>query len=269
MKLAIGFFDGVHLGHRAILAGADAALTFANHPLSVLAPERAPKFITPPAVRLAELKKCVPTVHVLEFDAALAAVTPLSFLRRLLRWFPDLEAVRCGGNWRFGAAGAGDARFLRERGLRVEVVPYATWRGFRVSSTRIRTALAEGDVAAASAMLGRPYVLEGDVRAGKGLGRDLGFPTINVVPDAEPPLRRGVYAVDTPLGRGLANWGVAPSAGDAAWTSPVLEVHLENRPDVVPDRLDVEINRFVRDERKFETREALVAQIAADVQAAF
>ncbi len=269
MKLAIGFFDGVHLGHRAILAGADAALTFSNHPISVLAPERAPKLIMSQTARLAELKKAVPTVHVLAFDAALASVSSLSFLRRLMHRFPDLETVRCGDNWRFGAGGAGDARFLREHGLRVDVVPYATWRGFRVSSTRIRTALADGDVAAATAMLGRPYALEGTVRAGKGLGRDLGFPTVNVVPDAEPPLRFGVYAVDTPLGRGLANWGLAPSAGDAAWMSPVLEVHLEDRPASVPERLGVTIRRFVRDERKFDTREALVAQIAADVQAAF
>ena len=138
-----------------------------------------------------------------------------------------VPSVRCGANWRFGKGGKGNAEFLRLRGFDVEVVPYAEFKGERISSSRIRAALAAGNLVAANAMLGRPYSLSGRIVSGKGLGRSMGFPTLNVLPKlADSPLARGVYAVATPFGRGLANWGVAPTMGERAWKSPVLEVHL-------------------------------------------
>ena len=168
------------------------------------------------------------------------------------------------------AGGAGTADLLRDLGFRVTVVPFATWRGEPVSSTRIRTALGEGDVAAAAAMLGRPYSASGHVVDGKGEGRKLGFPTFNVVPaPGRLPLARGVYAVETPLGRGIANWGVAPTMGDRAWSEPVLEVHLLIPPDAPPPTsLRVAFTSFIRPERTFESIADLQEQLARDKKAA-
>ncbi len=264
MKLAVGFFDGVHLGHRAVLAGADAALTFTAHPLFVLAPERAPPLLMPVEARLAELRKTVRRVEALAFTRELANEAPAAFVARLKGLFPDVDAVRCGANWRFGRGGAGDAAFLRSRGLAVEVARYVVWQGEPVSSTRIRAALAKGEVGDAAAMLGRPYAICGGVVSGKGLGRRIGFPTLNVLPDEPPPLRFGVYAVETPLGRGVANWGVAPTLGAEAWARPVVEVHLEAPPPERPSLLEVEFRRFLRGERPFDSLEALASQLARD-----
>ena len=271
MNLAVGFFDGVHLGHQRILAHADAALTFTNHPATVFAPDRAPRLLMTTEERLAAISvQGVRRVIARDFTPALAAQPPQAFADSLRRDFPDLDEVFCGPNWTFGAGGAGTADFLRARGFRVTVVPFATWRGEPVSSTRIRAALGEGDVAAAAAMLGRPYVASGQVVAGKGEGRALGFPTLNVVPAlGDIPLARGVYAVETPLGRGLANWGVAPTMGARAWPEPVLEVHLLAAPSAsVPVSLRVTFTAFIRPERTFATVAELQEQIARDKHSA-
>ena len=271
MNLAVGFFDGVHLGHQRILAHADAALTFTNHPATVFAPDRAPRLLMTTEERLAAISvQGVRRVIARDFTPALAAQPPQAFADSLRRDFPDLDEVFCGPNWTFGAGGAGTADLLRALGFRVTVVPFATWRGEPVSSTRIRAALGEGDVAAAAAMLGRPYVASGQVVAGKGEGRALGFPTLNVVPAlGDIPLARGVYAVETPLGRGLANWGVAPTMGARAWPEPVLEVHLLAAPSAsVPVSLRVTFTAFIRPERTFATVAELQEQIARDKHSA-
>ena len=176
----------------------------------------------------------------------------------------------CGPNWTFGAGGAGTADTLRALGFQVTVVPFATWRREPVSSTRIRAALGEGDVAAAAAMLGRPYSASGRVVGGKGEGRALGFPTLNIVPSlGDLPLVHGVYAVETALGRGLANWGVAPTMGARAWPAPVLEVHLLNAPTTPPPTsLRVAFTAFIRPERTFESIDDLREQIARDKESA-
>lgn len=277
-RLAIGFFDGVHLGHRTILTGADAALTFRQHPLSVIAPERAPRLLMSVDERVAAIRACgVADVTVLDFTPELAGMTAeefvVSFLKRSGDRFSAVKgerfsAVRCGENWRFGKGGRGDAAFLRAHGIDVEVVGYAEWNGDRVSSSRIRRCLADGRVEDAEAMLGRPYVVGGDIVPGKGLGAGLGYPTINV--DAGRPLnlRFGVYAVELAGVKGVANYGLAPTAGAAAWTSPVLEVHLLGAvPDGLAGKATMRIVRFVRDERTFATFEDLKRQIAADCAA--
>ncbi len=270
MNLAVGFFDGVHLGHQRILAHADAALTFTNHPATVYAPDRAPRLLMTAEERLAAISALgVGRVIARDFTPALAAQTPEAFAESLRQEFPDLDTVFCGPNWTFGAGGTGTADTLRALGFRVTEVPFATWRNEPVSSTRIRAALGEGDVSAAAAMLGRPYAASGRVAPGKGAGRQLGFPTLNVIPAlGELPLARGVYAVDTPLGRGLANWGVAPTMGDRAWPEPVLEVHLLIPPTMPPPvSLRVTFSAFIRAERTFSSVAELQEQITRDKQA--
>ncbi len=315
MKLAIGFFDGVHLGHQRILAGADAALTFREHPLSVLAPDKAPPLLMTPEERFAAIAAALPPPHpptfppshlptlppshlptfpprvrAFAFTRELAAEPADAFAARLRCDYPNLETILCGPNWRFGAGGAGDADFLRAHGFSVEVVPLESLDGAPVSSTRIRAALQAGDLPAANAMLGRPFTVAGEVVPGKGEGRKLGFPTINVRP-ANPCLVRllpfGVYVADTAWGRAVANWGQAPTMGEQAWPSPVLEVHVVRRWEGEKvrrwegekvrrwegekvrrwegEKVEVSLLRFLRAERRFASVEALREQIKTDV----
>ena len=291
-SLAVGFFDGVHLGHQAILAGAGRALTFRNHPLSVLAPARAPRLIMTLGDRLAAIRACgVRDVVALDFTPELAALSPDDFIARYLAPAAGggRPCIRCGANWNFGKGGVGDAAFLRSRGFSVEVVPFAEFGGAPISSSRIRATLAAGDVVAANAMLGRPFRVAGERRKGKGVGTSLGFPTVNLeLPSLEIDLPRGVYVVSVGGVAGLANYGVAPTMGERRWPSPILEIHFVSRTRTDGERsprtrtdgegsprtppMDwavsnpwvVDFLRFVRPERKFDSVAALQAQIARD-----
>lgn len=274
MNLAVGFFDGVHVGHRRILACADAALTFRDHPARVLAPSRAPALLMTSSARLAAVEAALRPgatgrVRALDFTPDFAAESAEAFALWLRREYPDLEEILCGPNWRFGAGGVGDAAFLRERGFAVRAMPFVEIDGAPVSSTRIRAAIAAGDMADAARLLGRPWRVEGDVVPGKGLGRALGFPTMNVrVAEGlvRPPC--GVYAVETSLGRAVANWGLAPTMGEKAWEHPVLEVHvISTHPVAAPKTLAVDFLAFIRPERVFSGEDALRAQIASDIDA--
>ena len=172
-SLAVGFFDGVHLGHQAILKGADAALTFRNHPLTVLAPEKAPRLIMSVEERVAAIKACgVKNVIVLDFTPELAELSPEAFVARYLSSSASHlpSSVRCGANWRFGKDGAGDAEFLRKLGFEVDVVPFAEYTGKEIPSSRIRAALERGEIEDANAMLGRRFQVSGFRFQGKGLG---------------------------------------------------------------------------------------------------
>jgi len=271
-SVAVGFFDGVHLGHQAILRGADVALTFESHPLTVLRPESAPRLIMSLDERLAAIRACgVKEVVALGFTEALARESPEDFMRRIVqrtrRGASLPVCIRCGENWRFGANGAGDADFVRAHGIGVEVVPYAEYKGERISSTRIRSALEAGEVADANGMLGRPFAANGVVFHGKGVGRTLGFPTVNVRPDMSVRLPLGVYAVEVGGCRAIANYGVAPTMGERAWDAPCLEIHFleaqSPRSKVQSPR--VEFLDFIRPERKFASRDELSRQIATDI----
>lgn len=277
--LAIGFFDGVHLGHQAILTGAEAALTFRNHPLTVLAPAHAPRLVMTPEERVAAIKACgVREVTVLEFTRELAEMTAEEFAFRYLASGGSLRAssVRCGGNWHFGAGGAGDAEFLRRRGIAVEVVPYAEYRGERISSSRIRACLEGGAIEDANAMTGRRFLVSGVRQAGKGLGGRIGYPTVNVeilkcetVEAARIRLKFGVYEVEVGGVRGIANYGLAPTMGVQSWRKPVLEVHFlgagaEEAGRGAGSLVTVSLVRFIRSERKFASVADLRRQIAAD-----
>lgn len=273
MKLAVGSFDGVHLGHQAILSGADAALTFSNHPMSVLRPDRAPALVMSVDEKVSAIRACgVKDVHVLDFTRELSDLSPEGFLDRvctLCGTSRESLRVRCGENWRFGCGGRGDAETLRALGIPVEVVPYAVYDKEPVSSTRVRKALADGRLADAEAMLGRPWTVIGPVVSGKGVGRTIGYPTVNVRLDAARiALPCGVYAVKACGALGAANYGYAPTMGERAWREPVLEIHFLDRPTVEPPAdgalLSVTFRRFIRAERAFATTEELVAQIAAD-----
>ena len=265
--LAVGFFDGVHLGHRAILRGADAALTFRNHPLSVLAPDRAPALLMRSEERIAAIRECgVQDVIVLDFTPDIATMEPGDFLRMAQERIGFIS-IRCGANWRFGRGGEGDAEWLRNNGVSVEVVPFAEYQGRPVSSSRIRECLRNGAVEDAGAMLGRRVSVSANRFRGKGVGAAIGFPTVNFESDspALDLLPRGVYEVECGGFRGIANYGVAPTMGERAWNRPVLEVFF---PDgEVPCESDSEVVlfcRFVRHERRFDSIDDLKAQIAKD-----
>ena len=268
--LAVGFFDGVHLGHQAILKGADAALTFRNHPLSILAPEKAPRLIMSVEERVAAIKACgVKDVTVLEFTPELAALTPEEFVERyLLSSVSRLQSsIRCGANWRFGKGGVGDATFLRERGLAIEVVPYAEYKGGHISSSRIRAALESGAVEDANAMMGRRFQVSGSRFQGKGLGGRIGHPTVNLkLGTLNLKLPLGVYEVEVEGRKAIANYGLAPTMGDKAWREPTMEIHFLHCPPPPLSSTSVNVGflRFIRKEMKFNSIEDLKRQIAAD-----
>ena len=277
-EIAIGFFDGVHLGHRKLIGamlkrarakGARAVVyTFREHPASVLLGGRfAPALLLSPRQRIATIKSLgVDEVVAVHFTPALVALPPEEFAASLLRRFPGLDTVFCGGNWRFGAGGKGDAAFLRKQGIRASVVPYAVRGGKPVSSTRIRAAIAVGDIPLAASLLGRPYAVSGKVVRGKGVGRKIGFPTVNVEPDFPGPLPCGVYSVDTPVGLAVANFGLAPTMGRSAWESPVWELNFPGGLAASPSRrFSFTLREFIRPERKFATIAELRAAIASDI----
>ena len=272
-SLAVGFFDGVHLGHQAILKGADAALTFRNHPLTVLAPEKAPRLIMSAEERIAVIKACgVKDVTVLEFTPELASMSAEQFAQE---WFlaakgrKGAQRIFCGGNWRFGKGGEGNSEWLRTKGIDVKVAPYVEYRGGRISSSRIRECLERGEIEDANAMLGRKFKVQGSRFKGKGLGGGIGYPTINLelsTLNLELPL--GVYEVDVEGRKAIANYGLAPTMGDKAWRSPVLEIHiLHSIPTPSTYTLnstEIEFVRFIRPEKKFDSIDDLKRQIAAD-----
>ena len=180
--------------------------------------------------------------------------------------------IRCGGNWHFGRNGEGDAEWLLKRGVEVEVVPYAQYGGEAVSSSRIRRLLGEGDISAVNAMLGRRYSISGVSVQGKGEGRKLGFPTVNI--NVDSLLRRGVYEVELNGVKSIANYGLAPTMAENAWTKSVLEVHILECTSIAAgtdpvsagtDALKVEFLRFIRPERKFASVDDLRRQITQDI----
>lgn len=263
-RIAVGFFDGVHIGHRAILDGADAALTFNPHPLAVVAPEKAPRLLTTLEERVEAIRAAgVEEVAVIDFTPEFSRLSADEFISLMLnREFSRFGIVRCGGNWRFGRGGAGDWRLLGARGMGVEIVPYAEFAGAPVSSSRIRSCLAAGDVEAANAMLGRRYSRRLQPSPGKGVGSALGYATVNF--PAELPLKTGVYAVTLDGEPAVANYGRAPTAGERAWSGNVLEVHQLSGEPHLRGFMDVAFDFFIRPERKFASFDELRCQIALD-----
>ncbi len=279
---AMGFFDGVHRGHRRVIESADTpgalrgVLTFAQHPLAVLAPQRQPKLITPDSGQkralLAELG--VQVLLELPFTPELAATGPREFLDAL-RGVCRMAGISVGRNWHFGKGGVGNAAFVEayaaEHGLRACVQDMAELQGERICSSRIRELLQEGNLPLAQEMLGHAFSIHGTVEPGQKLARKLGFPTANmqIHPAAVlPPF--GVYevaaSVEGAVVRGIANLGLRPTI-DEAQKVLRLETHLPGwQGDLYGRPLQVELLRFLRPERKFASVAGLQAQIAADIQ---
>jgi riboflavin kinase/FMN adenylyltransferase len=283
--VALGVFDGVHRGHRAILGTAVAragatglqalACTFDPHPMEVLQPERAPRPITTLDERLALIAETgMAAVVVLPFTRELAAVEPEAFVKDVLLSRLRAREIVVGYNHRFGRGARGDARLLEDLagrlGFRAHVVPPTTVDGAAVSSTEIRAALQRGDVAAAARGLGRPYAIAGEVTSGAGRGRALGFPTANIAPDRPLLIERGVYLGRVHLEGGahpaVVNVGVRPTFGE---TTLAIEAHLlDFTGDLYGRRVRLDFLDRLRDEMRFPSVEALRAQVLRDIDAA-
>ena len=283
--VALGTFDGVHLGHRSILGtamararavGLDAvACTFDRHPMEIVHPDRAPVPITTVDERLALIGETgVDAVVVLGFTRELAGIEPETFVKDVLLDRLRAREVVVGYNHRFGRAARGDARLLEDLaerfGFRAHVVPPTTVDGVAVSSTEIRSALLRGDVRSAARGLGRPYSIEGEVTSGAGRGRTLGFPTANIAPDRPLLVARGVYRGRVSIEGGpheaVVNVGVRPTFGE---TSLAVEAHLlDFTGDLYGRRVRLEFLTRLRDEMRFSSVDDLKAQVARDIAAA-
>jgi riboflavin kinase/FMN adenylyltransferase len=283
--LTIGNFDGVHFGHRRILrrlkAIADergwkaSVLTFDPHPTRVVAPDRAPHLMTT-VDRRAELmeEEGIEQVLVLPFTHELAKLSPEDFVARLLVDRLGARAVLVGDNFRFGHKQAGNIRMLAELGQRLgfetEIIPAIQCRGRVVSSSGIRELILAGRVSTAARLLQHPYGLEGDVVSGRGVGRKETVPTLNLNTSAELIPARGVYVTRTLDSQSQRRWdsitniGYRPTFGDSEELS-IETFLLTPFEGETPRHICVEFLWRVRDERKFETPEALKAQIFRDV----
>lgn len=279
--VCIGFFDGVHLGHQTLLrvarqqaareGGQSLVLTFDRHPQEVLRGEKARRYLTPlEEKRLWLLHWGADALAVQPFTEEFSRLTPQEFVSQVLLAQCQARGVVVGADFRFGHRRSGTVEHLRQGGLRVTVVPPVSDGTHRISSTRIRRALLEGQVRQAARWLGRPYLLEGKVRPGSGLGRRLGFPTLNLTPSEEKLLPAfGVYI-------GLAMWeegqawgalnvGLRPTLGRDR--SPQVEIHLlDFQGSLEGAWLRIFLMEHLRPERAFPSLEALREAIAADVE---
>jgi riboflavin kinase/FMN adenylyltransferase len=285
--LTLGNFDGVHLGHQALLerlrarAGAmelaAALLTFEPHPREFFSPGSAPARLSTLREKLEHFAAAgLDRVHVVHFDATFAALSADAFIEEVLLAGLCVRQVVIGDDFRFGAGRLGDFAYLeaagRALGFGVESVPSVLVGGVRVSSSAVRHALRSGDLRHAAALLGRPYAMDGRVVHGRKLGRQLGFATANIYIKHNPLPLAGVFAVRVAghAGRlldGVANLGVRPTVDGG--TRPLLEVHLVDfEGDLYGAHLSVQFLHKLRDETRFPDLSALRAQIAADVAAA-
>src|SRR5262245_51330838 len=282
--VALGVFDGIHLGHRAILGAAVArgkargarvvACTFDRHPMEILQPARAPVPLTTLAERLDLIAETgVELALVLAFTPGLASVEAEAFIKEIVVGRLRAQEVVVGYNHTFGRGARGDAALLcavgAPIGLVTHVVPPLLVDGVPVSSSEIRTALKEGDVQRAARYLGRRYSIGGRVTRGDGRGRTLGFPTANLDPERPLLVPTGVYACRAEVLGGMhgsvVNVGVRPTFGDNALT---IEAHLlDITADLYDEPLRLHFVARLRGERKFAGVEALRAQIATDVEA--
>lgn len=276
VHLAIGVFDGVHIGHQAVIRaaldqpdGAAVVVSFDPHPARVLRPDRAPLMLTSTRHKLRLLERLeVPRVLVLPFDAAMAATAAEEFVDRLRGGCRPLGSIAVGEDWVFGHGARGSVALLRSLGITVHAVEAVQVDGVSARSTGVREALESGDLARAARLLGRPATVLGTVVGGRQLGRTIGFPTANLDLENEQLPPNGVYAVRATLqGRslnGVANLGVRPSVESGAMERR-LEVHLFDFDEEVYGReLEVEWVEFLRPEHAFSSLEALTVQIARD-----
>lgn len=284
---AIGVFDGVHLGHQAVIStsarhaqeagGTPVVVTFDPHPAKVLRPDKAPHLLTATQHKIALIRDLgVAHLLVVRFDREFASTPPEEFVRQLVEHAKPLREICVGHEWSFGRNRAGNLALLQQLGAEhhfnvVGIQPVAVNNAV-VSSTAIRSAVEKGDLAKAAEMLGREYTILGTVKAGAQLGRKLGFPTANLSAHSEQFPPNGVYAAEAKLDgavlRGVVNLGYRPSvSGDNP--ERLLELHLFDLDrDIYGEDVEVRFTRYLRAEQKFANLEELAAQIARDVEQA-
>jgi riboflavin kinase/FMN adenylyltransferase len=268
-RVAIGTFDGVHLGHREVIRGCDTVLTFEPHPLAVLNPDALPKLLQSlPLKRDLIAGLGVEELVVIPFDREFASRSAEDFVSRILVERLGAVQVSVGENFRFGKGARGDAAMLRERHeFDTRVVPLVEVAGETVSSSHIRGLVAAGDVALAEQFLGGPFLLEGEVVEGDGRGRRLGMPTANIVPDDRLACPgHGVYAAWAHGRPAAVNVGVRPTF-DTGRGLLVEAYLLDFDGDLYGETLRVAFVERLRGERRFPSTEALVDQMRNDVEA--
>ncbi len=286
VALAIGNFDGVHVGHAAILrrlmekaqeAGlAPTVLTFEPHPREFFSPSSAPARLTTLREKLELLSgQGVEQAMICRFNKSLAALSAEDFIEQVLCRALRVQHVIVGDDFRFGHARRGDFAMLQASGavcgFTVESMSSVMVGSLRVSSSAVRRALSEGDMAQAATLLGRPYMMDGQVAHGDKIGRELGFATANIRIKHNPLPMSGVFAVEvaglgTRVLPGVANLGIRPTVGG---TRPLLEVHLfDFNCDIYGAHISVRFVKKLRNEQRFPNFDALKAQIAADAEAA-
>jgi riboflavin kinase/FMN adenylyltransferase len=267
-SVAVGTFDGVHLGHRAVISGSDSVLTFAPHPVSVVAPQHTPKLLTTPE-RKAELIASlgVEELIVIPFDADFARRSAQEFIDDVLVGALGATRVAIGENFRFGHKAQGDPQLLAGDGRFQTVVhPLLEVDGEIVSSSHIRGLLLAGEVAEANELLGSPFQLQGEVVHGDERGRELGFPTANLVPEeALACPGHGVYACLADGRPAAVSIGVRPTFKTGR--GELIEAYiLDFEGDLYDSSMRIEFLERLRGERRFATREALIAQMQRDVE---
>jgi len=300
--LAMGCFDGVHIGHQKVIAAAVEqanacageawVYTFDPHPAKVLSPETAPPLISSPTCRMGQLEALgVHGVIELPFDKTIAHIAPEKFLSDLRKTLPTLSGLVCGTDWSFGYKAQGEFQALKKfcatHGMTATAVPPVLFAGERVSSTHVRQAVREGNIPFAEQLLGRPFCIFGTVVKGRGVGRALGFPTANIDPENELIPAPGVYAAYTkvqssefrvqssdislpppatrrsPLHPSAVFIGERKTFNDFA---PVIESYLlDFDGDLYGQQIEVCLVRKIRDVEPFPSKEALIAQIEKDI----
>ncbi len=282
-------FDGVHLGHARVISsavdqacaseGVSSVLTFPDHPSRLLRPEApTPLIMTPETKARSLLDLGVDHVVLQPFDESFSKLAASSFAAYLQSSVPALHGIHVGENFHFGRGRSGDVGLLSETvatlGIQITISLPVDRQDQPVSSSRIREALAKGEIVEANEMLGRCYEASGIVVTGAGRGGDLGFPTLNLpwTPGAGP--RHGVYAVELTANGderkwpGVANYGVRPTFNEDAG-DPVLETHLFEDPEISPgDRIRVAFHSFLREENRFASVDELRRQVIRDKEAA-
>lgn len=285
--VTIGNFDGVHCGHRKLIGEVirlsreqkikPAALTFDPHPARVLAPDRAPRLLSTVEQRCRWMGEAgLEEIMILPFDRELAALTPEQFVQQILIDTLQARAVVVGDNFHFGNKQAGNTQVLAELGRRYGFAAHALhaveWRGLTISSSAIRRLIQAGAVAKAARLLGRFFALEGEIVRGLGIGSKQTVPTLNLATVAEVLPAQGVYVSHTYDLDSYRQWPSITNIGnrptfngsDVSIESYLLEP-IEGDP---PHRIRLELTHRIREERRFESAQALKAQILRDVERA-
>jgi riboflavin kinase/FMN adenylyltransferase len=266
--VAIGTFDGVHLGHQAVIDDADTVLTFDPHPLEILHPAALPKLIMPFAVKRDMIEGLgVRELVVIPFDREFAGLPAEGFIEDVLIARLGATRVSVGENFRFGAKAQGDPEMLAARAeFETRVVPLVEVDGETVSSTRVRALIAAGEMEAARHCLGAPFMVEGTVVSGDQRGRELGFPTANIVPDDRLAIPgHGVYAAFANGVPAAVNVGVRPTFETGRGV--LIETYLiDHDEDLYGTTLRVAFVARLRGEKRFAGVEELIAQMRIDVE---